>query len=93
MTRLGWAEPALADLGLIGDNISARDPAAAARVVEAIRESVRRLKRFPKSGPISASGDFRKISVTRYRYIVYYALADEVVTILRVRHAAEDQQP
>jgi toxin ParE1/3/4 len=93
MKRLGWAEPALNDLSLIADYISDRDPAAATTVVEAIRQSVRRLQMFPESGPIAGSGAFRKISVPQYRYIVYYEFTGDVVIILRVRHAAEHWRP
>ncbi len=89
MRLLRWAPPALADLARLGDFVNVRDTDAAVRVVETIRSSVRRLRDFPESGAPIGYGGIRKISVPRYRYIVFYHLVAGDVEVLRVRHAAE----
>lgn len=89
MKRLRWATLALDDLEQLRDYLRLRDPAAARRVVEAVRERAKLLKQHPMAGPPLDIGEARKLSVGRYPYLLVYRVSDGEVTILRVHHAAE----
>ena len=55
-----------------------------------LRETIRRLADFPRSGV--ERRDFRQnVRIASYRsHVIVYTLTTEAVHILRVRHAAED---
>jgi len=84
--------PARADLRRIRTFLEPRDPNAAAHVIGAIIDRVQQLRNFPFSGPPLEIGDTRKLTVVGFPYVILYGVADRVVTILRVHHAAEDWQ-
>ena len=65
MAHLIWTEPALHDLDALAGFIALDNPAAAARLVRKVVESVERLERFPNSGRRP-----RELPGTLYREIV-----------------------
>lgn len=90
MKRLRWSNLALDDLRQLRDYLLARDPGAARRVVEIIRDRSKLLKQHPMAGPPLDIADTRKLSVGRYPYRLIYRVNNDEVTILRVYHATED---
>lgn len=89
MKRLRWTNLTLEDLEQLRDYLRLRDPAAARRVVEAVRERAKLLKQHPMAGPPLDVGNARKLSVGRYPYLLVYRVSGDEVIILRVYHAAE----
>ena len=86
--RIAYAPRALADLTAIEAYISQHNPAAARRVLAAIKSSIDGLEQFPKLGlPIDDSLRYR-LPIGRFPYLVFYRLAEAEILILHVRHAA-----
>jgi toxin ParE1/3/4 len=94
MTKLRWTEPANADFLGIVEWLKARNPAAAMRVGRRILDDVEQLTTFPFLGKPGRSPDTRELVVTRFPYLIIYAVehgtaeAPEAVVILRVLHGA-----
>ena len=89
MTTIRWTESARADLRAIHAYVSRDSQIYARRLVEKIKHSVARLRRFPRSGGMVLEWekeDVREIPVGNYRVI--YRLQDNRVIVLTVIHAA-----
>ncbi len=85
------------DLDEIEDYISARDPAAAARVRMAIVRQSIQIGEAPEKGTklkqqqSTEETGVRLWPVSRYRnYLILYRLESEQVRVLRILHAARD---
>ena len=88
MAHLIWTEPALADLDAIADYIALDNPAAAARFVAKVFESVERLEQFPESGKHPTElpdATHREIVVSPCR--IFYRVEGETVFLLHVMRA------
>ena len=96
MIRLRWTEPANADFLGIVEWLKVRNPAAAARVGRRILDDVEQLAHFPYLGKPGRSPDTRELVVTRFPYLIVYAIEPNApgtepprtVVILRVLHGA-----
>lgn len=88
MPRLEWTSAAVADLLAIIDYISDDNPDAAEALKNEIEEKVSQL---PISPQLYRTGrvDGTREMVVRPNYLVVYSESPEVVTILRVLHAAQ----
>lgn len=86
--RLEWKAQAENDLFDVLDYIGHDNPDAAVELVQKIRTKVDGLRERPtlyRAGRIRGT---REMIVHR-NYIVFYRASDEVVTILRVKHARQ----
>ena len=86
MPKLFWTPAALLRLEEILDHIAAesgRD--AAASVGKSILDAVRRLESFPESAPVFVA-PLRRLSIPGLPFSCFYEYADELVSIIRVRH-------
>ena len=94
MRRVQWSDDALDDLEEQAVHIAKDNPAAALRVAKRIRETGDALGEFATGHPGRVSGIYEK-SVSRFPYIVAYALNDDdsVLTILRVIHTSRNWPP
>ncbi|GFE67226.1 type II toxin-antitoxin system RelE/ParE family toxin [Litoreibacter roseus] len=88
MPRLEWKTTAVADLLAIIDYISDDNPNAAQALKDEIMQKVSRLPMNPQLYRVGRVDGTREM-VFRPNYIVVYAETQEVVTILRVLHAAQ----
>lgn len=88
MPELRWKAAARSDLLTIVDYISEDSPEAAIALVDEVESKVASLVAFPKRCRIGRVQGTREL-VVRPNYIVVYAEDEEVVTILRVLHAAQ----
>lgn len=89
MRRVHWADDARRDLSQIDDWYAGRDPDFADSVGDAALNAANFLINFPFAGPIYY-GKVRKWPVPNTDYRLLYRVIDEVIEILRVRHARED---
>ncbi|RAH95683.1 type II toxin-antitoxin system RelE/ParE family toxin [Acuticoccus sediminis] len=89
MRRVVWARSAVDDFAGALAFIAQSDPDAASSVANRIDEAVRRLAEHAIGRPGRISGTYEK-PVRRTRYIIAYAPEAEMLTILRIIHAARD---
>jgi toxin ParE1/3/4 len=86
--KVSFTTPARNDLDRIHRYIAKKNPAAAMRVLRAIRQAAERLGEFPLMAPRS---DLPKVHVKwaiPYPYLIFYRFRDGEVLVLHVRHAA-----
>jgi toxin ParE1/3/4 len=89
VTPILWTESARADLRAIRDYVSRDSEVYAKRLIDRIRASVERLRRFPKSGarvPDWAREQLREVLAGNYRVI--YRFTGNAVEVIAVIHAA-----
>lgn len=90
MIGIRWSPSATADLGRIVAYIEQDNPAAALRVAQAIHAAVTALSNFPQRGRTGKVSGTRELVLVPLPYIVVYEVAPEVVSVLRIRHGAQD---
>ncbi len=90
MSQILWTLPAVEHLKEIRAYISQGSPAAASRVVKAIREQVKPLAQHPQIGRSGIIEGTRELVVSRLPYLVVYQLQDDIVTVLAVVHTARN---
>ena len=81
-----FTRPARSDLHAIEIYISRDDARAAQRVVGRIIERAEALGSQPYTGRPSSLAGVRVAALARYRYLIFYSIADDEVHILHVRH-------
>ena len=88
--RLRLTPRAVADLGEIADYLLERNPAAAAKVRDAILDALNILTLFPEAGRRQSVDGVRKLVTRKYRYLVYYLIDSEndELVVVAIRHAA-----
>lgn len=90
MSRILWTVPAVEHLKEIRAFISKDSPAAASRVVKAIREQVKPLAQHPQMGRLGILDGTRELVVSRLPYLVVYQEQADTVTVLAVVHTARN---
>ena len=88
MPELEWTAPAVADLMAIVDYISDDNPDAAMTLMDEVHEKVAQLPSHPRRCRPGRVVGTREL-VVRPNYLVVYSENPEVVTVLRVLHAAQ----
>ena len=88
MLALEWREAARADLLAIVDYISDDNVDAALRLLDEIEAKTEKLRHRPKLYRRGRVAGTREM-VVRSNYLVIYAEDAQVVTILRILHAAQ----
>lgn len=84
-----WSESARHDLRAIDQYLSGENPAAAVRMLRAIRSKAGQLRAYPASGP-ALEGELRSLAVLGTPFIIVYRAGAGSVEILRVRHGREN---
>ena len=90
--RLVWARPAIADRKEIREYIAQDNPAAALALDELFSEKASRLVDHPGLGRPGRVTGTREL-VAHQNYILIYDMADDLVRVLRVLHAARKWPP
>lgn len=78
------------DLFALFDHVAKDNPVAARRLLAKLKETCRRIARFPGIGPSreDVSPGLRGFPVGNY--VIFYRLGREAVEIVRVLHSAQD---
>jgi addiction module RelE/StbE family toxin len=84
-----WRTRALADVARIARYIASDNPVAAARLADRLLEAGDSLVLFPRRGRPGRLPGTRELIVLPPYLLVYRVSDDDVVTILRVWHAAQ----
>lgn len=87
---LEFSPLAIADLESIGDFIAEDNPEAARRFVGNLRERCGRILNAPLGGTMRAELGEGLRSVPFGRYVIFYDVDAETVTVQRVLHSARD---
>ena len=86
--RLG--RRAVADLEDIRSHLMEHSPAGAERVRTHIAATLDRLAEFPFLGRETDEPGVRVLPLTRYPDLIFYAVLDNTVAVLHIRHAARE---
>ena len=93
MPRLRWSQPALLDVARLYEFLAPKNRDAAQRAVQAIRQGVKALGKYPEMGrPIEElPPEFREwvIEFGQGAYVTLYHYDGKQVVILAVRHGRE----
>ncbi|SRR5258706_15870079 len=79
---------AVSDLADVRNYLVERSPQGAERVRLHILGAIDRLTEFPFLGRPTDAPDVRVLVLTRYPYLIFYAVAGPDVVILHIRHAS-----
>jgi toxin ParE1/3/4 len=90
LSRILWTLPAVEHLKEIRAHISQDSPAAASRVVKAIREQVKLLAQHAEAGRKGIIEGTRELVISRLPYLVVYQQQEEIVTVLAVVHTSRN---
>lgn len=90
--RLQYAAGARSDLADIRSYLRREaSPAIARRMMARLRGAIAAARAMPQAGaPRPEFGEHCRFVIER-PYVIYYACADEVMTVLRILHAARDR--
>jgi toxin ParE1/3/4 len=89
IVKLRWTLPAVEQLREIFDYIADDNPAAAVKMVERIRRSIRQITRMPFTGRTGRVGGTREVIVPGTSYIVAYRVLEDAIHVLAVLHGAQ----
>ena len=91
--RIDYTEEAIGSIESLADYLQPLNPAAALQARAALYDLIQILCAFPKIGRRQNAPGVRKLSLRKYKYLIYYHLdeAAEVVTILTVRHSSRER--
>ena len=86
--KVEWRREASRDLQTAFAYLFENGPSAAYRFLETVEEAIDLIGRFPHAGRMAENGETRELVLSRYAFILAYAIANERIVILRVFHAA-----
>jgi toxin ParE1/3/4 len=87
--KVRYSRIALADLDAALDFLFSRDPAIAGRFQHRVQTIVARLGRHPESAQcVEQRSNVRRVPLLHFPYVVYYAVLENEVMILRIVHGA-----
>ncbi len=79
---------AVRDLEDIRAYLIEHSPSGAERVRQHIAQTIERLGDFPFLGRTTDETGVRVLPLTRYPYLIFYAVLTDTVAVLHVRHSA-----
>ena len=86
--RIRWLRTALANLDAEAEYIARDNPAAAARVVKTIVDTVDQLKQYPAMGRPGRLTGTRELVIPGTPYVIPYRVRENAIEVLRVFHPA-----
>jgi toxin ParE1/3/4 len=90
--RVRYTARALAELDAILADLAAKNPIAAARFEQRIRQIAERIGRFPEGfQEVAQRPGVRRVPLVRYPYLIFYKAYRDEVVILRVVHGARKE--
>jgi len=87
--RVVWTESAQTDIARQVEYVAAFNPHAAAHLLRSLRTAGNSLSTFPRRGRSRPEGT-RELAVV-YPFVLVYRVDDDVVTVLRVWHGAQER--
>jgi toxin ParE1/3/4 len=81
---------AVRDLEDIRAYLIEHSPSGAERVRQHIAQTIERLGDFPLLGRITDETNVRVLPLTRYPYLIFYAVLPDTAAVLHIRHGARE---
>jgi len=81
---------AVHDLEEIRAYLIEHSPSGAERVRQHIAQTIERLGDFPFLGRTTDEPGVRVLPLTRYPYLIFYAVLTDTVAVLHIRHGARE---
>ncbi len=94
MSELIWLPEALLDLSEHFEFLKLKNPEAAGRVAQSIRDAGFSLAQSPYRGTLLSDGsDRRKLIIPfgKYGYVLHYYIDSETILILRIYHGRQNR--
>jgi len=85
-----WSSDAAEDLEDIVEYIRETRPKTAIQVASRIFEAVEALEIFPSRGRVGKLRGTRELVLSSLPYIIVYRVEQDAVTVLRIRHGAQN---
>lgn len=85
--KVRYRERALADLEGIFQFLNERSPSGARNVLAAIADAIDSIAVRPLASPRTSDASVRVKILGRYRYKIFYNVAEDAVEIIHVRHS------
>lgn len=85
--KVRYRERALADLEGIFQFLNERSPSGARNVLAAIADAIDSIAVRPLASPRTSDASVRVKILGRYRYKIFYSVAEDAVEIIHVRHS------
>lgn len=86
--KVRYSPRARADIDHISWYLQQRSRSGAYNVLQAIHSTIQLIAEHPEAAQRTDNPDIRVRLVRRYRYRIFYAVADETIDILHVRHTS-----
>jgi toxin ParE1/3/4 len=83
-----YTDTALHEVEAAVSYLLGRNPSSAAAFVDLIDAAVARLLDHPFSAEETEIAGVRRVYIRRFRYSMFYTVAEEEIIILHIRHAA-----
>jgi plasmid stabilization system protein ParE len=86
--KVRYTATALLEIDEILSYIAEHSPRGAAAVKARIDQTIATLTEFPEMAQRTDESEVRRIPVGSYPYLIFYAVEEEYIIILHVRHGA-----
>jgi toxin ParE1/3/4 len=90
--RIRWTPAAVADLERISSYLKTRHPRYREPTMRKLYEAVRSLKQWPDRGRPGREDGTRELLFPPLPYIAVYRVKEQSIEVLRIYHAAQEQQ-
>jgi toxin ParE1/3/4 len=95
--RVRYTDTALVEIDQAVSHLLVHHPPSGATFADLIDSAVRRLHEHPYSAEETEMRGVRRVYIRRFRYSIFYAVVEDEIVILHVRHASrrwpwEDEQ-
>jgi plasmid stabilization system protein ParE len=94
MSQLIWSPEALLDLAAHFEFLKLKNPEAASKAAEAIRDAGFSLSQNPKRGILLADGSLRRkliVPFGKYGYVIHYYIENDYILIVRIYHGRQNR--
>jgi toxin ParE1/3/4 len=90
--KVRYSRLALVEMDTVLSDLAAKNPAAAQRFEERIRQVNERIGRFPHGfQEVAERPGVRRVPLVRYPYLIFYKVFADEVIVLRVIHGARKE--
>ena len=86
--KIRWTEPALFELNASTLYFLEFAPFVALDFAASIEKALEQLREHPYSAQETERPGIRRIYIRRFRYLIFYTVEGDEITVLHIRHAA-----